>query len=122
MRHSFRSNARLLLQRHGPSLLAPIHSPLTSRSAPLSVSLLQVAPQHAALSASSGGPIQDSKDNQNLSALELQSKGAVRHAVTSRKGLVPYNKNKVNQGKTHNRTHRYSNWLDRIRTGADPVL
>lgn len=79
-------------------------SPNRIRTTPLTVpllcscvSLVQVAPQHAALSASSGGPIQDSKDNQNLSALELQSKGAVRHAVTSRKGLVPYNKNKVNQ-------------------------
>ncbi len=69
------------------------------RTVPLADSLrrTQVAPQHAALSASSGAPITDSKDNQNLTALELQSKGSVRHAVTSRKGLVPYNKNKVNQ-------------------------
>jgi hypothetical protein len=58
---------------------------------------LQVAPQHAALSSSTGSAVTDSKDNANLSALELQSKGSVRHAVTSRKGLVPYNKNKVNQ-------------------------
>jgi len=65
---------------------------------PLSLlSCVQVAPQHAALSASNGVPITDSTDNHNLSALELESKGSVRHAVVSRKGLVPYNKNKVNQ-------------------------
>ena len=57
---------------------------------------VQVAPQHAGLSASSGA-VTDSKDNANLDALELLCKGSMRHAMTSRKGLVPYNKNKVNQ-------------------------
>jgi hypothetical protein len=32
-----------------------------------------------------------------LTPLEVQAKGRMKHAMVSRKGLVPYNKNKVNQ-------------------------
>ena len=58
---------------------------------------LSVAPQHAALSTVSA-PISDpNSDHGNLSALEVQAKGDLKVAMVSRKGLVPYNKNKVNQ-------------------------
>lgn len=56
----------------------------------------QVAPQHAALSAVTT-PLSESTDDANLSALEVQAKGRMKHAIVSRKGHVPYNKNKVNQ-------------------------
>jgi len=77
---------------------APAASPQNeSQEQKMAKRRLSVAPQHAALSSTASVPLTDSKDNANLSALELQGKGSVRHAVTSRKGLVPYNKNKVNQ-------------------------
>ena len=39
----------------------------------------------------------EGEDNSGLSALELSAKGSLRVAVQSRKGVVPYNRNKVNQ-------------------------
>lgn len=42
-------------------------------------------------------PVLDSKEDASLTPLELQAKGTLKHAMVSRKGLVPYNKNKVNQ-------------------------
>lgn len=61
---------------------------------------LSVAPQHV-------GDISQVKTDENetkkddsdaaLSNLELQARGAIKCAVQSRKGLVPYNRNKVNQ-------------------------
>ena len=55
---------------------------------------LSVAPQLAGLSALTGSPLLDNKEDANLSAIEVQAKGKLKHAMVSKKGLVPYNKNK----------------------------
>jgi hypothetical protein len=55
---------------------------------------LSVAPQLAGLSALTGSPLLDNKEDANLTPLELQAKGKLKHSMVSRKGLVPYNKNK----------------------------
>lgn len=57
---------------------------------------LSVAPQHATLRATHS-PIVESKDDLNLTPLEQAAKAGVKHALVSRKGLVPYNSSKVNQ-------------------------
>lgn len=57
---------------------------------------LSVAPQHAGKNTIAAA-LAENNDNANLTDIELQGKGNIRHAVVSRKGMVPYNKNKVNQ-------------------------
>ena len=61
---------------------------------------LSVAPQHVGdISAVKAEAITEKKEEENagLSPLELSAKGGLRVAVQSRKGVVPYNRNKVNQ-------------------------
>ena len=61
---------------------------------------LSVAPQHVGDISTVKQPDpaeRKEEENNGLSPLELSAKGALRVAVQSRKGIVPYNRNKVNQ-------------------------
>ena len=61
---------------------------------------MSVAPQHVGDVAgikNARASLSDATLAGNLTEVELQAKGKIEHACVSRKGYVPYNKNKVNQ-------------------------
>ena len=70
---------------------------------------LSVAPQHVGdISTVKAEATTEKKEEENagLTPLELTAKGALRVAVQSRKGVVPYNRNKVTHAATpHIRAH-----------------
>jgi len=63
---------------------------------------LSVAPQHVGdISKDHAKPAEGKEeDDEGLTELEMKSKGMVRFGVRSRKGVVPYNRNKVNQDRS----------------------
>jgi serine/threonine protein phosphatase PrpC len=63
---------------------------------------LSVAPQHVGDITKDASKPAERKDDEDegLTELEMKSKGKYRFAVKSKKGIVPYNKNKVNQDRS----------------------
>jgi len=73
-----------------------IPSPMKKKAMQQQRRRLSVAPHHVTTAQHND----ESKENNNYSELERKAQGKHGFAIESRKGVVPYNKNKVNQDRT----------------------